>query len=223
MYRTWSKLGLGGLLLGCLGMGFTFDVLDYFNLSTLQSLRGQLGEHYINHPVQTLGAFMLVYIATVALSLPAGLILSLTAGSLFGLIPGTLAVSFAGAIGATCSMMISRWLFRDLVQQRLGERVVQFNEGLEKNGAFYLLSLRLLPVVPSSLVNLGMGLAPVKVSTFYWVSQVGMLLITLVFVNAGVQLSQIQSLNDVLSLPLVATFCGLALLPLVAKRLVGRT
>lgn len=147
--------------------------------------------------------------------------MTLAGGALFGLGVGTLLVSFASSIGATLAFLASRFLFRDWVQGRYGERLAAINKGMEKDGAFYLFTLRLVPVLPFFVMNLLMGLTPIKTRTFYWVSQVGMLAGTLVYVNAGTQLACIDSLSGILCPGLLGSFVLLGILPLLAKRLVA--
>jgi pyruvate/2-oxoglutarate dehydrogenase complex dihydrolipoamide dehydrogenase (E3) component len=143
--------------------------------------------------------------------------MTLAAGAIFGVTTGTLVVSFSSTIGATLAFLASRYLLRDTVQARFGQRLRPVNEGMAKDGAFYLFSLRLVPVFPFFAVNLLMGLTPIRVWTYYWVSQVGMLLGTVVYVNAGTQLARIDSLRDIASPGLLASFAALGLLPWAGK------
>ena len=167
------------------------------------------------------GAYFLIYVAVTALSLPGAAVMTLAGGALFGLGIGTLLVSFASSIGATLAFLVSRFLLRDWVQARYGERLGAINPGMEKDGAFYLFTLRLVPVFPFFIINLLMGLTPIRTRTFYWVSQVGMLAGTLVYVNAGTQLARLDSLSGILSPGLLASFALLGVFPLLAKRLVA--
>ncbi|HVO71122.1 MAG TPA: FAD-dependent oxidoreductase, partial [Aggregatilineaceae bacterium] len=161
-----------------------------------------------------------LYVAVTGLSLPGAAIMTLAAGAVFGLLWGTLIVSFASSIGATLAFLASRFLFRDVVQSRFGERLRAINAGVQREGAFYLFTLRLVPVFPFFVINLVMGLTPIKTRTFYWVSQAGMLLGTLVYVNAGTELARIHSVKEILSPSLLISFALLGIFPLIAKRIV---
>jgi pyruvate/2-oxoglutarate dehydrogenase complex dihydrolipoamide dehydrogenase (E3) component/uncharacterized membrane protein YdjX (TVP38/TMEM64 family) len=164
-----------------------------------------------------LAAFFAIYVILTALSVPGAVILTLAAGAIFGVATGTLVVSFASSIGATLAFLASRYLFHDAVQTRFGARLRSVNEGVARDGAFYLFSLRLVPVFPFFAVNLLMGLTPIRTWTYYWISQVGMLLGTVVYVNAGTQLARIEALSDIASPGLLASFAALGLLPWLGK------
>ena len=173
------------------------------------------------HPVALGLGFFAVYVAATALSLPVALWLTLGAGALFGFGWGLVIASFASSIGATLAFLAARYLLRDAVLARFGPRLAAVEEGFSRDGAFYLFSLRLIPVVPFFLVNLLMGLTHVRVPTFYGVSQVGMLAGAAVYVNAGTQLARIDSIGGILSPGLIASFVALSLLPWVTKWVVG--
>jgi pyruvate/2-oxoglutarate dehydrogenase complex dihydrolipoamide dehydrogenase (E3) component/uncharacterized membrane protein YdjX (TVP38/TMEM64 family) len=166
------------------------------------------------------GGFFLAYIAATGLSLPGATLLTLAAGAIFGLLWGTLLVSFASALGATAAFLLSRFLLRDWVQARFGARLRAINDGVANEGAFYLFTLRIVPAVPFFMVNLAMGPTPIPVRTFYWVSQLGMLPATLIYVNAGTQLAAIDSPAGILSPALLGAFVLLGIFPLIAKKLV---
>jgi pyruvate/2-oxoglutarate dehydrogenase complex dihydrolipoamide dehydrogenase (E3) component/uncharacterized membrane protein YdjX (TVP38/TMEM64 family) len=163
------------------------------------------------------GGFFLLYVVVTALSLPGAAILTLAAGALFGLVEGLLVASFASTVGATLAFLVSRYLLRDTIKQRFPERLDAIDAGVEKEGGFYLFTLRLVPVFPFFLINLLMGVTVIKAWTFYWVSQIGMLAGTFVFVNAGTQLAQIESLSGILSLDLILSFALLGVFPFIAK------
>jgi uncharacterized membrane protein YdjX (TVP38/TMEM64 family) len=163
---------------------------------------------------------MAIYILVTALSLPGAAVMTLAGGALFGLLTGSLVVSFASTIGATLACFASRFLLRDWVQARFGEKLKAVNEGIEKEGAFYLFTLRLIPIFPFFVINLVMGLTKMPLMKYYWVSQIGMLPATVVYVNAGRELSKIESLSGILSPRLLISFALLGLFPLVAKRLI---
>ena len=199
---------------------FAFDLGQYFSLAYFQSQQEQIAAFYRAHPVQAAAAFFTLYVAVTGLSLPGAAIMTLAAGAVFGLLWGTLIVSFASSIGATLAFLASRFLFRDVVQSRFGERLRAINAGVQREGAFYLFTLRLVPVFPFFVINLVMGLTPIKTRTFYWVSQAGMLLGTLVYVNAGTELARIHSVKEILSPSLLISFALLGIFPLIAKRIV---
>jgi pyruvate/2-oxoglutarate dehydrogenase complex dihydrolipoamide dehydrogenase (E3) component/uncharacterized membrane protein YdjX (TVP38/TMEM64 family) len=159
-------------------------------------------------------------VAVTGLSLPGAALMTLVAGAVFGLLWGTVIVSFASSLGATLAFLASRFLLRDAIQGRFGDKLRAINAGVEKEGAFYLFTLRLVPAFPFFVINLVMGLTPMKTRTFYWVSQVGMLAGTLVYVNAGTQLARLESVKGILSPGLLASFAALGLFPLVAKKIV---
>ncbi len=173
-----------------------------------------------NKPTMMLG-FFLAYVAAAALSLPGATILTLAGGALFGLGLGIVLVSFASTLGATLAMLVSRYFFRDAVQDRFGKKLRAFNDGLEREGGFYLFTLRLIPIFPFFVINLGMGLTKIRTWTFYWVSQLGMLLGTAVYVNAGTQLAQIESPAGILSPGLIGAFALLGVMPLAARKMLN--
>jgi len=209
------------LLAALIGAFFAFDLGRFLTLDALKAGQATFAGWYAAEPLLVAGAYFLLYVAVTALSLPGAAIMTLAAGALFGLWVGTLLVSFASSLGATLAFLASRFLFRDWVQGRYGERLKAINEGVAKDGAFYLFTLRLVPVFPFFLINLLMGLTPIKTRAFYWVSQVGMLAGTLVYVNAGTQLARIEGLSGILSPALLASFALLGVFPLLAKRVLA--
>ena len=196
---------------------FVFDLGQYLTLDTLKTQRDAIVAFYHANPLLVLALFFTAYVVLTALSVPGAVILTLAAGAVFGVATGTLLVSFASSIGATLAFLASRYLLHDWVQARFGARLRPVNEGMARDGAFYLFSLRLVPVFPFFAVNLLMGLTPIRTWTYYWVSQVGMFLGTIVFVNAGTQLARINTLSDVASPGLLASFAALGLLPWLGK------
>jgi pyruvate/2-oxoglutarate dehydrogenase complex dihydrolipoamide dehydrogenase (E3) component/uncharacterized membrane protein YdjX (TVP38/TMEM64 family) len=200
---------------------FLFDLHHLLTLDGLKSGLDQFETWRAEAPVLVGGGFFLLYVVVTALSLPGAAVMTLAAGALFGLFSGLLLVSFASSIGATLAFLVSRYVLRDSVQGRFGDRLKAINQGIEKDGAFYLFTLRLVPVFPFFLINLLMGLTPIRVGTFYWVSQVGMLAGTAVYVNAGTQLAQLDSLSGILSPGLLLSFALLGVFPLVAKKILG--
>ena len=201
---------------------FAFDLGQYFSLDYLKEQQSAFDSLYADKPIMVLGAFFLIYVAVTALSLPGAAIMTLAAGALFGFAIALLLVSFASSIGATLAFLASRFLFHDAVQDRFGERLKKINQGVEKEGAFYLFTLRLVPAFPFFVINLVMGLTPIKTRTFYWVSQVGMLAGTAVYVNAGTQLGQLESLGGLLSPQLLGAFVLLGIFPWIAKGIMAR-
>ena len=192
---------------------FVFDLRQYFSIEFFQAKRALIEAYFNAHPVETGAIFFAVYVAVTGLSLPGAAILTLVAGAIFGLLWGTLIVSFASSIGATLAFLASRYLLRDWVQAKFGDKLKPINEGVAREGAFYLFALRLVPAFPFFVINLVMGLTPIKTRTFYWVSQVGMLAGTVAYVYAGTQLGQFK-----ISVGLIAAFVILGIFPLVAKK-----
>jgi pyruvate/2-oxoglutarate dehydrogenase complex dihydrolipoamide dehydrogenase (E3) component/uncharacterized membrane protein YdjX (TVP38/TMEM64 family) len=213
-----SRLVLVLLVVAAVALFFAAGGQRYFGFENAKAQIATLQDYHAAHRWQTALAYFLVYVAMAGLSLPGALVMTLAGGALFGLAWGTLIVSFASSIGATAAFLASRYLLRDWVQNRFGPRLKPINEGVQREGGFYLFTLRLIPAVPFFLINLAMGLTPIRTWTFYWVSQLGMLAGTLVYVNAGTQLVKIASLKGILSPGLVAAFLLLGIFPLVAKR-----
>ena len=199
---------------------FIFDIGRFFSLEFLKSEQAALNALYASRPLTVIAVFFFGYIAVTALSLPGAAILTLAAGAQFGLLLGTLIVSFASSIGATLAFLVSRFLLRDSIESRFGDKLRTFNTNIEKDGAFYLFTVRLVPVFPFFLVNLVMGLTRLRTGVFYLVSQLGMLAGTLVFVNAGTQLAKIETLSGILSPALIFSFALLGIFPLIAKKVV---
>jgi pyruvate/2-oxoglutarate dehydrogenase complex dihydrolipoamide dehydrogenase (E3) component/uncharacterized membrane protein YdjX (TVP38/TMEM64 family) len=198
-----------------------YDLGALLTLDNLKASRDALQLRVQAAPLATAGLFFAVYVAAAALSIPGALILTLAAGAMFGLGWGLLLVSFASSLGALLAFLVARYLLRDTIQARFGKALSPINEGVKKDGTFYLLTLRLVPVFPFWLINLLMGLTPMGAGRFYLVSQIGMLAGTAVYVNAGTQLAAIQSPGDILSPGLLGSFVLLGLFPLVAKAGVG--
>jgi len=215
------KLALMGLILALLGSFLVFDLGQYLNLEALKAQQTALNAQVASNPWQSAGLFFLAYVAVTALSLPGAALMTLLAGALFGLFEGFVLVSFASTLGATLAMLSSRFLLRDWVQSRFGQRLSGINNGVEREGAFYLFALRLVPVFPFFLINLAMGLTRLPARTYWWVSQLGMLPGTLVFVNAGRELGQLDSLAGILSPGLLGAFVLLGVFPLIARKLLG--
>jgi pyruvate/2-oxoglutarate dehydrogenase complex dihydrolipoamide dehydrogenase (E3) component/uncharacterized membrane protein YdjX (TVP38/TMEM64 family) len=207
------------LVLVVAGLGLYFGGLgDYLSLQRLQSLLGDARAYAAAHPWPAIVGFAAVYVGATALSIPGATILTLFAGALFGLRTGSIVVAISATLGATLAMLSARYLFRDAVRAKFGERLKTIDAGIEREGGFYLFALRLAPVFPFFMINLAMGLTGMRTLTYAWVSLIGMLPGTLVYVNAGRELGKLQSLGDILSLPLAIAFTALALLPLIARK-----
>ena len=216
-----GKIALSALLLAMICAFFALDLAQYFRLDFFKAQQAAIDLFYRERPVLSALAFFALYVLVTAVSLPVAAILTLAAGAIFGLFLGTLIVSFAASLGATLAFLASRFLFRELIQRRFADRLNAIDAGVNKEGGFYLFTLRLVPAFPFFVINLLMGLTAMKPRTFYWVSQAGMLAGTLVYVNAGTQIAQIDSTGGILSAGLIASFALLGIFPLLAKRLVG--
>ena len=208
------------VVLGIIGAFFAFDFGHYLTLAYVKSQQAALNELVATQPLEIAAAFFAIYIAVTAASLPGAAILTLVAGAMFGVWWGTLLVSFASSIGATLAMLVARFILREQVEARFGAQLSGIDKGIEKEGAFYLFTLRLVPLFPFFAINLLMGLTKIKVLTFFIVSQIGMLAGTLVYVNAGTQLAEIESTADILSVELLLSFALLGIFPLIAKKIV---
>jgi pyruvate/2-oxoglutarate dehydrogenase complex dihydrolipoamide dehydrogenase (E3) component/uncharacterized membrane protein YdjX (TVP38/TMEM64 family) len=199
---------------------FAFDLGRYLSLAYLKQSQAALAALYAEQPGAVIGSYFALYVAATALSLPGAVILTLGGGAVFGLGLGLVIVSFASSVGATLAFLAARFVLRDSVQARFGQRLAEIDRGVQKDGAFYLFTLRLIPVVPFFVINLLMGLTRMRAFTFYWVSQLGMLAGTAVYVNAGTQIAQIDSLRGILSPGLLGSFVLLGLFPLIARKVV---
>ena len=212
------------ILIAIVGLIVAVKVLNLDQYLTLSYLKGSLDKLktlYENHSVLVIAGYFIVYVLTTSLSLPGASPLGIAGGALFGFWTATIVVSFASTIGATLSCSISRFLLRDWIQNKFGDKIAKVNEGIEKEGAFYLFSLRLIPVFPFWMINLVMGLTKMPLPKFYWVSQIGMLPGTMVFVNAGKELGKIDSLKGILSPGLIISFALIGIFPIVIKILLA--
>ncbi|AVJ55326.1 dihydrolipoyl dehydrogenase [Idiomarina sp. OT37-5b] len=214
---SFKKLLLLLLIVALFISAFVFDLTQYLSLDVLKEQQQQLNSLFAQNPFATFAIYFAIYVISTALSLPGATVLTLGAGAIFGFGWGLLLASFAASFGAFLSFLSARFILRDWVQAKFGERLEAINRGIERDGAFYLLSLRLVPLFPFFVINLVMGLTPIKAWTYYWVSQVGMLLGAAVYINAGTQLAQINSLGDVVSADLIGAFVLLGIMPIVAK------
>jgi uncharacterized membrane protein YdjX (TVP38/TMEM64 family) len=218
---TAKKILLLSVFIALTGLYVGLDLGQYLTLENLKESRQAILGWYDKSPILVIVVYMLVYIAVTSLSLPSAAVMSLAGGAIFGLGVGIVVVSFASAIGATSACAVSRFVLGNWVAKKLGPRMDTFNKGVERDGAFYLFTLRVLPAFPFWLINLGMGLTRMPLKTFYWVSQLGMLTGTFIFVNAGVQLARVEKVGDIFSLGLIASLVILAVFPLVAKKAIN--
>ena len=217
-----KRLALLLFLAALVAAFFLLGLQRSLTLDSLKASREAFDELHAHYGLLLTLAYMAVYVLVTGLSLPGALALSLAGGALFGFWTGVVAVSFAGSLGATCACSAARYLFRDAVQRRFGHRLGRINQGMAEEGALYLFFLRLVPVFPFFVINLVMGLTSLRLRTFYWVSQLGMLPATLVFVNAGTQLATVERPWDILSPGVLASFALLGLFPLAVKKIMAR-
>lgn len=218
MHKNHFKILLAVMLALLVASYVAFDLHQFLNLDTLKMKRDFIQDYYQSHKAATLGLFFAIYVLVTALSLPGATLLTLAAGATLGLFPAFVLVSFASSLGATLAFLVSRFLLRDTVERHFGDRLKSMNDGIRREGGFYLFTLRLVPIFPFFVINLLMGLTAIRTLTFYVISQLGMLPGTLVYVNAGTQLSQLNSVSDVLSPELLLSFALLGLFPLLAKK-----
>ncbi|RJP56916.1 MAG: TVP38/TMEM64 family protein [Deltaproteobacteria bacterium] len=195
-----------------------FDLGEYLSLSYIKESRQKFESLYAEHTLPVVAGYMLIYVLVTSVSLPGAAVMTLAGGALFGLLKGAIIVSFASAIGATIACFVSRFILRDWVQGKFGDKLKTVNDGIEREGHFYLFTLRLIPVFPFWLINLFLGLTKMPLRTFYWVSQAGMLPGTIVYVNAGKELAKIDSLSGILSPGLILSFLILGIFPLITKK-----
>jgi uncharacterized membrane protein YdjX (TVP38/TMEM64 family) len=212
-------------IVGAIAVGIVvfrhLDLGQYLTLEYIKASQEKFNALYQSHRLPFIAAYMGIYIMVTALSLPGATVLTLAGGGMFGLVVGIVVISFASTIGATLACFISRFLLREWVQNKFGDKLVTINHGIEKEGAFYLFSLRLVPIFPFFIINLLMGLTRMPLLTFSWVSQVGMLAGTVVYVNAGKQLAKIDSVSGILSPGLLISFAILAVFPITVKKLLA--
>ncbi|GAK61558.1 SNARE associated Golgi protein [Candidatus Vecturithrix granuli] len=216
-----QKILVIGAILLLVILFYAFDLGQYFSLEYVKASQARFALAYQAQPALVIATYMGIYILMAALSLPGAAVMTLLGGALFGRLIGTVAVSFASTIGATLAYLVSRFLLRDWVQSKVGKRLQPINEGVEREGAFYLFTMRLIPAFPFWLINLAMGLTKMPLWSFYWVSQIGMLPGTFVYVNAGTELARIDSLKGILNPTLIISFVILGLFPLIVKKLLS--
>lgn len=216
-----KKIGIVALILVLIAAFKILHLDQYFTLSYIKASQEKFQAIYLENRVLVIGSYMAIYILVTSLSLPGAAVMTLLGGALFGLGVGTIVVSFASTIGATFACFVSRYLLQNWVQGKFGDKLKTVNEGVEKEGLFYLFTLRLIPVFPFWMINLVMGLTKMRFRTFYWVSQLGMLPGTMVYVNAGKELAKIDSLKGILSPGLIISFVILGLFPITVKKLMA--
>ena len=217
-----KKLFLVLLMVLAVSLFFYFDLNELLTLDGMKASLSTFEAWRASSPLLAAGLYFLIYVLVTALSLPGAAIMTLAGGALFGLLTGTIIISFASSVGALLAFLVSRYVLRDTVHAKFdGERLRAINAGIKRDGAFYLFTLRLIPAFPFFLINLLMGLTAIRAVTFYWVSQLGMLAGTIVYVNAGTQLAQLDSLSGILSPALLFSFALLGLFPLLAKKAVA--
>ncbi len=198
-----------------------FHLDQYLTLSYLKGSIDKFRSLYENHRVMVIAGYFIIYVLTTSLSLPGASPLGIVGGALFGFWVATLVVSFASTIGATLACFVSRFLLRDWIQRKFSDKIAKVNEGIEKEGAFYLFTLRLIPIFPFWMINLVMGLTKMPLLKFYWVSQIGMLPGTMVYVNAGKELAKIESVKGIFSPSLIISFALIGIFPIAVKKLVA--
>ncbi len=221
MKKNLNKILIAAVIIAAVIAFKVFNLGDYLSLSYIKESQQQFESLYAEHTLLVIGGYMLVYVLVTSLSLPGATIMTLAGGALFGLLRGTIIVSFASTIGATLACFVSRFVLRDWVQGKFSDRLKTVNNGIEQEGPFYLFTLRLIPVFPFWLINLVMGLTKMPLRTFYWISQIGMLPATIVYVNAGKELGKINSLTGILSPGLIISFVLLGLFPLITRKIIA--
>ncbi len=215
-----KKIAVALVALGAAAAFWALDLGHYLSLDYLRQSQSAFADLYSRQPLMVAAVYFVIYVVATALSFPGATILTLAGGAIFGLGWGLLIVSFASSVGATLAFLAARFVLRASIEERFSQRLAEINRGIEKDGAFYLFTLRLVPLVPFFVINLVMGLTRMKALTFYWVSQLGMLAGTAVYVNAGTQLGRLDSLKGILSPALLGSFVLLGVFPLIARRLV---
>jgi uncharacterized membrane protein YdjX (TVP38/TMEM64 family) len=216
-----KKVAIVILVIGLFALFKILHLDQYLTLTYIKASQGKFALLYAEHTVVVVAAYTVVYILVTSLSLPGAAVLTIAGGAIFGLWTGTLIVSFASTIGATIACSVSRFLLRDWVQSRFTDKISRINNEIEKEGAFYLFTLRLIPIFPFWIINLVIGVTKISLFTFYWISQVGMLPGTIVYINAGKELAKIESISGMLSPSLIFSFVLLGLFPITVKKLMA--
>ena len=216
-----KKLILLLVLAALVAAGFYYGP-EHLTLANIKARQGDVAAYYDANPALLLGGYFVAYVVAIGLSVPGAALLTVLAGAVFGLVSGTVLVSFASSIGATLAFLVARFLLGESLQKKYGDKLQKINDGVERDGKFYLVTMRLIPVIPFFLINILMGLTKIRAGEFYWVSQLGMLPGTIVYVNVGTQLAKIDdlSLSAVFTPELVASFAALVAFPWVARKAV---
>ena len=214
-----KKLLIVAFLIGAAVLFRAYHLERYLSLEYIKASQDRFALLYAQHQLPVIGAYFFIYVVVTAFSLPGAAILTLTGGALFGFWVGVVTVSFASSIGATLACLVARFILRDWVQIKFGDKLTGINQGIAREGAFYLFTMRLVPVIPFFVINMLMGLTRLRLRTFYWVYQVGMLLGTAVYINAGKELAKIDSLSGILSPSLLISFVILGIFPIAVKKL----
>jgi uncharacterized membrane protein YdjX (TVP38/TMEM64 family) len=214
------KIALVVLLMLAIAVFLAFDLQQYATLDYIKGQQSALQDYYHQHTFLVLAIFSLAYTMIIAFSLPAATAMTFLAGALFGFFTGLIMASFASSVGATFAFLMARFLLKNTLQEKYGNHLKKINEGFTREGAFYLFALRLVPVFPFFIINVVIALMPIKTWTFYWVSQLGMLPGTIVYVYAGTQLAQIETFSDITSPSMLIAFALLGLFPLITKNFV---
>jgi len=220
MKKTQTKILLLAAIALVVALFFIFDLQRFMTLASIKASQHDFEVFYRDHMAVTIAGYMVIYILVTAMSLPGAAVMTLAGGALFGLVAGTIMVSFASTIGATLAFLLSRFLFRDAIQQKFGDKLAAINRGIAKDGNFYLFTLRLVPAFPFFMINVVMGLTPIKTVSFFLVSQIGMLPGTIVYLNAGTQLGKLESASGILSPAIIFSFALLGIFPLIARKAV---
>jgi len=221
MKKTQTKIFLLAAVALVVALFFLFDLQRFLTLEAMKARQHDFEVFYRDHTAATIAIYMTIYILVTAMSLPGAAVMTLAGGALFGLLVGTIMVSFASTIGATLAFLLSRFLFRDAIQQKFGDKLAAINRGIKKDGNFYLFTLRLVPAFPFFMINVVMGLTPIKTWSFFLVSQIGMLPGTIVYLNAGTQLGKLESAAGILSPAIIFSFVLLGIFPLIARKSVA--
>jgi uncharacterized membrane protein YdjX (TVP38/TMEM64 family) len=219
---TKGRWAVAAVIAALVAAFFAFDLGRFLSLEQLRASKAAIDAYRDAHPVLASTAFFAAYVAATALSIPGAVVLTLAGGAVFGMLWGLALVSFASSLGATLAFMAARFLLRDAIQARYGDRLRAINDGVRKDGPYYLFTLRLIPIFPFVVINLVMALTPIRAWTFYWVSQVGMLAGTAVYVYAGTELGKIDSPKDILSPTLIGALALLGVFPLIARKVVEK-
>lgn len=218
--KNFLKLALAAVVIVCIALFFFLPLNEYLSFEYFQRQRSAIIDLYLAHPTLFIATYIAIYVVLTGLSIPSATLLTLIGGAVFGVATGTVVVLCASTIGAICAFILARYVLRDYVQEKFSKHLSLINRGVAEEGAFYLFGLRVVPVVPYFVVNFVMALTPIRLWTYYWVTQLGMLPGTMLYVNSGQQLGKLESASGILSWTLILSLVALGLFPLVAKKLV---